>query len=328
MLRKLRFTSLALGLLGLAPAAMASYELLMIPAADKTIRRIDPISGVSLGSLGTPAGTKFIQADKSSGVAYVYAQNSIFRQYYSTGERLNTYNVGNATDIALSPDGSTLLVMNGTTISRRNALTGSVISTQTLTAPYGTAASLTYLSPTLLGVGSRWMPGSFEYPVASSADASTLASIGAFGAGSGRNSPVTIGKVGFASLADGRSRVLVPGRFSDGGIIFGNTVFNSAGINVSAFSFTVFGFSTDSTKQLAVVPSHSGFYVIGADPANNTRVLELDGETLVVLSERTYGFALPDGRFAPSIVVAPEPGTMIALGLGLAGIVARRRRRG
>jgi len=317
-----------ISLLGLALGASASYELLAIPSADNTLRRIDPLSGNTLGSIALPPNTRSVQLDRITGYGFALAGGWVHRFDYSTGERAGAWNLGTVADISLSPNGGTLLAMNGANLRSFRTTDFSLLSNRSLPAVFGTPRSLTYMTSGILTVAEEYaFSATNNLGVPYTTDLATLGLIGVFGTAFGLGSAITVGKVAAVPLPGGISRVVVPNRTSAGEMRVNTTRFNAAGDTVGSENFVPSGFATGTGFAISAVASHGGFYLIGPGTGGGTRVEEYEGSSLALLSARNYGFAIPTGYFGAASVVAPEPGTLLALGAGLASLVARRRRR-
>jgi hypothetical protein len=76
-----------------------------------------------------------------------------------------------------------------------------------------------------------------------------------------------------------------------------------------------------------MVNSHTGIYIMGKNVSSSDwRIQNLGifgSNSLLVNSRVISGLAYHNAR--PAIIIAPEPGTMVALGLGLAAILRRRK---
>jgi hypothetical protein len=84
--------------------------------------------------------------------------------------------------------------------------------------------------------------------------------------------------------------------------------------------------------SVSLAPAHNGYYIVGADrttPTTLTRIYAVDddGPTGVSYDNWTTNIATgtPSG-FTVGMVIAPEPGTMVALGAGVLALLRRRKK--
>lgn len=307
-------------------AAQASYELLAIPAADNTLRRIDPLSGTSLGSINLPAGTRSVELDGATGNGYALAGEWLHRFDYSTGERRGAWRLGPGfVDIALSEDGTRLHAMTPTNLTTLSTTTFSVLSATAIGSFVTITGSVTRFGPNRLAMSEDYNTGSSLFSLTKVVDSTSGAITGTYSSANGVANPGVNGKVASVLLPTGQRRVVVASRGPSHTIV-NTTVFSAAGTNGISSNFLNSNFSLSGGRAVSAVASHGGFYLIGPGLSGGTRIEEYEGSSLALISARNYAFDLPTGFFGPAAVIAPEPGTMLAFGAGLAGLIARRRR--
>lgn len=69
------------------------------------------------------------------------------------------------------------------------------------------------------------------------------------------------------------------------------------------------------------------FYVAGRNSANTSGLVALSNTRFFGTSLRTFGTGILQNPTSVAVVIAPEPGTMLALGFGAAALLRRRNRR-
>lgn len=114
-----------------------------------------------------------------------------------------------------------------------------------------------------------------------------------------------------------------------GAVYYGSDA-TAFGYNITAggnfYAGTAYGFSVQYANTAdAVTQSHNGAYLIGSDTSSssNVRVAEIDRGGYIVRSNMLSGI---NGVKKVAIVLAPEPGTVAAIGLGIAALLKRRRK--
>lgn len=297
----------------LAVAASASYDLALVTdSGTDTVHRLDPVTGAYFGSFGggilsDPRG---VVVNQSLGVAYVLdATSRISAWNYSTGAFVTSFNsdVIGAKFLTGNADGT--LNVTGTTLARRFSTSGATLATYTRNGTLDTQLGillrdgLFYLS-TRTGV-SRSLER-FNY--------ATGAFVGANGWLADRLTPIQ--SIGAANTFNayvsgtGTSVALELDAMNNGPTL--------SGLVTTALIDTVAG----------VAPGHGGMmFVLGRDSTTPTRggIVRFDMNTLTAATVLvgTGQIVTPTGI---ANVVAPEPGTIAALGLGALVLLRRRRR--
>jgi len=309
-----RYTTVGLGLLVVA-RAHASFDLILTyDAATQAVHRIDPISKAYLGSFAVPGPSamkaSFVQ--KSLYLAYGY-RASVFD--YSTGEERvgrNIYVSSSIYSMALSPDQSTLyLGLASGGIVAYNAATSALIGT---VASVTRADAMTTLPDGRLlvldgGATGHTMKlltaaGVLQSSYASDSSTSFVSNSIAYW-----NNPTapqenffyrgtqTGSNYQYGSLNHGSSTLIGPAASSYTG--YSNLSFHEAG--------------------------HTGGYFMGVDSttSNGLRITRFSSDGYQV-STGTYSQILSPTQTA--IVLAPEPASFAALGLGCIAFLRRRRK--
>lgn len=309
-------------------AAHASYELLFaVDSTAKVVRRYDPITGTSLGTFGqgllnTPASV----VANSDGTAWVLetigsADRSVrFKLFnYSTGTLLRVVStslqnwgfasadaqlavLGNrliASEGGVNLDGS--FVVEWDQSGNRVRYHGGTSTTPMIGVAIGNGGQHVYRA---MGTKIYW--NGINDPSDNSNNA-----LGTVTQGANIRHLVTVGSELYSINQAGALT-----RYS----IAANGALTQTG------SVTLTGFSTSSTHGIAVGHDRT-IFVGGTDLATptNGRILRVDGRTLDILGAvNTVG--LSSGLRGMDLVVAPEPGTMAALAVGVAALLRRRKR--
>jgi|GEM_PF-3248290 len=294
--------SLALMAALVGPAA-ASYELLLASdEANNVIHRFDAISGRSLGEFGrgrtlSPVG---IAADSTKGVAYVasFGTNSIQTFDYSTGELKSEFKIGASS----GPRGLTRLVNGNLAVA---TITGIIEFTTagSLVRSIGTGP---YSGVTQAADGGIW---GYNY-----VDAKFRRFTGT-GVETASFTPATSTSSYpyFSLLPNGSSGVLTVRPTS----LYGWTTNNGVGAG---------DITTGLTTLTAITLGHGPMtYVMGDTGSPASRAI-IPVNSLTGLKGTPFGMGTLGFGAGITSVIAPEPGTWLVIGLGLAALRTRRRR--
>lgn len=282
--------------------SQASYELLL--AVDNTshlVHRFDPVSGLSLGSFGSGylSGPAKIALDTASGIAYItdYTLGAVQKWNYNTGAYLGdlTTSVTSVWGIARLNNGN-IAVADGNNVRTFN--------------PAGTQVGSFVAGGYGLGTdGTNLFVGGFGGITKYSSAGTALGGISA----PSRN-PLEIQVRGGIAYAYGQSY----------GNKFGQ--FNPA---------TMTGYSEKTVSTLATFMDIEGFALSHGTYAY-TAGQSINSGTPTIFARynlATGGAVSSFGNFASgtritgmAIVLAPEPGTLAILALGLAALVRKRSR--
>ncbi|MBL8060766.1 MAG: PEP-CTERM sorting domain-containing protein [Chthonomonas sp.] len=302
------------GCLAFATGAQASFDLMFIQEATPTnsiyrVHRVDPANGVSLGSFQIGPESKGLAASYARRELYSIDINGNLRTYdYSTGAQksLRATGFSNVADFVLSADGTSLLIAHNTgqirTFNLTTNGTGTLISSGTaqFSKLHQAANGDVYAYAANLGMLQRYNSGGF-----------TLQSQEV-------NGGTTVGQMTYLASVQAPYGTVYYGAGAGYGF---NPTYNNNFYFGGGFSNGVSGHQS----VVSAVRSHTGAYVIGMDSGGSlTRVTEIDSASYHV---RTNTFAgINGGVKSVAVVLAPEPGTLAAIGLGIAALLKRRRK--
>lgn len=301
-----------LSLIGLPVLSSASFDLALISdSGTDSIQRYDPISGTYLGSFGggilvDPKGVVVNQAQNRAFVLDATARISTWD--YNTGEFISSFNlVGIATYMNANSDGT----LNIALADRVRRIT------------QGGAFLTEYVRNGTFGVQQGIVGGDgFFYMSTRTGDSPRLERFTASGTF----------LAGVTWVAD---RVLsVPTSGTPSGSVYNAiNAFEYGGsmsIEYDHLDFGPSGVMFTNTTVLSnpsgIAPGHAGMtYIAGKIRATPTQggVLRFDRTTGVIGT--AFGQATLQNPTGIATVVAPEPGTMIALGIGIGALLRKRK---
>lgn len=331
----MRVFALSLVALSFAAAARASFDMMIIPDASGTrYTRFDPINRVALGDISIGGAAKVTAIVSNTNGIYQFAGGHMSVNN-STGEvngfpsfapnSVFTYSPFSGLLAQTDPSSFnfTFGSLNANGIYTSNVLTilpsgfsakGIIPISATNWVVYGTNATGLQL---LRYSSSGTLTDSVTNAVASSA---LLGGTGAIGQG--------------AYVARGSNNYLViPYRDQTGAHRLLNVTVQSSTMTVFNQQVISNYASVNSSTTLSAVAGHSGFFVVGADQATPTltRITAFDNAPPFSIwnSYTTNAVSAPNSNtnWRMANVVAPEPGTMTALALGLAAITRLRRKK-
>lgn len=306
----------------LCSSAMASYELMLLPTASgPRVQRYDPENGVALGTFGQFGGAPslaYVSTDQSGNV-HVSNNSTTLTYNYSTGSQVQARDFP-AGRSRISPSGNTIFgtfsgsVDYGSTTATNFFTINPVLTTVSAVVPYSDSVVLVVgMNSAGTGVATRYNGASF----------STQSSV--FGAGG-----ITAGSMGSAQsfMSGSILRTLIPFRTSSNVHSILVVSQDAAGYSTGTSSISI-GTSFGSSATLCILPSHIGYYVIGDDvtSASLTRIAHYTFNGVLISNYTTTAVDVPTANWAGSIVLAPEPGSLAALTLGLLALGRRRNTR-
>lgn len=309
-------------LVAVCSPAMASFELMYIPSISQSrIIRYDPVNRIFLGGMNAPSVRRVMAGNSELGVAHMAPGSYRFNMYggnpagyMGTALALGSYN---RFGFIVQPNSAGFNLVNIATGGSTN---------QSLTGPLG------------LGLGAQLFtaqPGFARFASeAGGLRASAYASSGVLS-----NSLLTSA----GAISSASNVILWTNRFNvevASMAYFDSTANRFRLSHVLLNTASVFSFGStdlaigafDTTQPVSLAPAHNGFYVVGADGANPTtltRIAQYDDDGVGFLYDNwTIGLNVSGTpNFGVGMVVAPEPGTMAALGLGALALLRRRRRK-
>lgn len=300
--------------------AEASFDMMLLPDTNTNrVVRFDPNNRVALGVFGDfgPFG----------GVRYVTAgaggQASLTSD---TGTSIVNYNTSLVSGLQLSPYDKTSFSPNG----------GRLFT--------GVSNFIETYSPSL-SFQAQWFGPNVINTVAATSDNLALTfgwnsgsvMVRSFNTSGSFSSAVFAGSL-VANGSIGSSQAAVNGTTAMAGVSFVDTtgvryqarvVQNlTTGTFIITSNFLPIGNLFAQNANVMVMPGHGGWWLVGDDAANAdiTRIGYYASDFSSAYSYTTNAVNVPRVGWGRHNIVAPEPGTIAALGIGLAVLLKRRRR--
>ena len=306
-------------------AAQASFDLMLIPDANGAVQRFDPVNGAYLGFFAQGSLAQAVDYSPTSKKAYIYNEpGRIYTYNHSTGERTSTLS-GNATIDAFAVDSSATYgwtyIPGQSTMARYNLQGGKV----DVVMPAGISSVSRIIRASanrMVAIGFNLAGDMVAFAFtgnsnsAASETVATLASASTLLAGQTIGQPANYAVDNYTFMYRNNTNELRRANF----------LINGSGALVSPSTTLV---STSLTFGNTVIPNlvsaHDGYYAIGASSADPTlaTIAEFDGSTRFMRMIDTP-IKVRSGHWTPSIVLAPEPTSLVLLATGL-GMVTRRR---
>lgn len=311
-MNRILLSCLAVSLVGVA---QASFTLALVADnVGRCIHRYDLDSGVYLGKFGQFAlGSAYTMGlDQARNKLYVYDSGNIKAFDYNTGEYI--YSISNFGTFGMGVfSNGDLLISNGTTVSRINSTSGVLINTFNISAGgfqgYATSVAVdendrVFIADSAIGT------------TANNAKIDMFAGNGTYIASSGFYSQRFNTYYQQMRARGGR---IIAGNDSLGGY----STFNYTNLSVSTIgTYSAFG---GMTQTFGVGLGHGSLmYLTGQDASLNPLLQVTDSSSLAQSIPCPQIAA--NGIRQMAIVVAPEPGTIAALALGIAFLNRRRKR--
>ncbi len=317
---------LAVSMVVVTGTAQASFDLMLLgdntTAGSQRVVRYDPINRVVLGSFGTGflnENVADIDVDPATGRAFVLQSGGGVRVFnYNTGELLAAFTTNSFYgDIAFDSATDTVILANG---FGSNTAPPRAYNTSNGTIATTFAFRLTATAP-LRRSGSTWYGAFAESATGTTANAVRYSTSGSVLSGEVTGLSTAPGNFPRHSIFASDGRMMgIASRSGDN-----TTTLWSIPSNISGFTVTTI------TVSASIAPYFSNSNIVNG---HGQLVYLLNGSSLIsyhtgvnaVLGSQSLGFASATNIRGMAIVLAPEPGTLVALGLGAAALLRRRRR--
>jgi len=295
----------------LSALSFASFELAIVTDQSTGFHRFDGQTGLYLGAFGagSSSGVSSTWADQSTSTFYAMSSNGIRKWNYSTGENLGIVNFGASGGFATNDGAGNFYIADGSNVIKSYNLNGTDGS---IAAPSGTAAQWVHWDNGQMFLGEssnggrilRNSPGSPSWIIV--AAGLGLAAIPA--------TPRRATSLRYAGVPD-YAKSIYTHTFTTSDRVFG---FNSAGNYTNNNTLNL----NPITFRQGSAPGHFGTYMVGYTAnAGTTAIVYLDEFG----ANRSFTSTAVANPQALTIVLAPEPGTMLAIGAGLAFLAKRRK---
>ena len=303
-------------------SANASFDLMLLPSTvDSQVRRFDPVNRIGLGSFGNLGVGSGISVNlQSANNAYVTSGNGTQVYNISTGETIGGGFVPDAITTT-SLDGQTLFETWGNRIYRYDS--GLNLNFGSGVIASGLVSSLSLGLNRVASFGTDSL-GNFSYIIFDT-NAGTIGTWQTIIPAASFGGINTIG-TGFAALEGGNMRLRIPYRTNTSTDVFQTLTFINNGVLTASTQFFMTGYGAGLKS---IMPGHAGFWIVGDDisSATTTRISKYLGNGGFAGTYTTTAVDVPSTRWSGANVVAPEPGSMIALGLGIAALLKRKKMR-
>jgi hypothetical protein len=322
---------LVLSLTVCAFAAEASFDLMYLPDVQTNrVHRFDPVNRLYLGSFSTST-SRFIAAHNNS--PYVVAGSSTILAIYqgSTGEFVNAANTFGDT-VTMTPSGN-VLAFSGASSFRELTLPNATTVVSSSLSGLPDARGIVAIGTNRFAVG-RDTGGNLVLNSYSSSGATLFSSVQVAASATVAGDVATTG-MGVSTASNGTVQVWFTWRTNTGAVTLGRYNISGSTATISD-TINLTGFSTaDSEATQSVMGGHGGScFIVGPDATTPslTRIIHMgafgSGSTQIS-NYTTNSFSVPaTAPWSGANVVAPEPGSLAALALGLVALMRRRTRAG
>lgn len=308
-----------------AKSAMASFELMYLPSiTDGAVYRYDPVNRVRMGQINNINAP--VNVFYTGGALGLVDSNTTGNHLFDFNTGINEGFVNSSQFSSISVDGTTVSHASGSTFISMATTGGSVGSTalSTTTSQFSGArlsnGNLFTLSNDTSGVRGSLFSSSGALIHTIVGLASLTRTVNSNIVLDTTSNGTQVARVFLRDTA-GTMRVLA---FSLG--TTGTTITGSSNFVVGSLTYA-------STSTLSLSRAHGGYYLVGADassPTSATRFTLYNNNGVLgsvqsswIESMNTHNTAL---IYGVSNVVAPEPGPMLALGVGVATLLRRKRK--
>ncbi len=308
----------------LSGRASASFDLMYIPVrAENRVARYDPVNRVLLGSFHAPGATRVVSGNERYGMIQTSAGAYRFDMF--TGSQIGF--LGSA----ILNGSYDRVNARGVRVSTGSVVNQNFVSGASSTVILGAAAAGTGLATNVFSNGAYGYVSNASGNLRSSFHTSTGAFIST-GATAALTifSPQTSNSVQWRNLqgADVISSVILDATVSQ----FRLMHLSRSSTNAYSISFGGYLSNFATNQPVSLAPAHNGYYVVGADamsPGSLTRITQYDDDAQGFLYDSwTVGLNVSgNAGFGVGMVLAPEPGTMIALGAGVLALLRKRTKK-
>lgn len=305
--------ALVVSLALLSASSFASFELGIITDANTGFHRFDMERGIYLGSFGAgfSADAFATWAHQPTSTFYSMSGNGIRKWNYSTGEYLGVVNFGASSSYATNDAQGNFYTVNGTNTINVYNLNG---TDSTITAPSGVSARWVLHQEGSLFIGDSANGGRILKSTASPSIWTIVASgLGAAAMSATLRHAVSLRLPGAAGME--KSIYAHDTTATDRYYAFDST---------STYQFSSTLGLTSITQRRGAALGHYGTYFTGITAvAGQIGVNYIDEFGLIGRTFTSTALSNPQGM---TVVLAPEPGTIVAIGAGLAFLAKRRKR--
>jgi hypothetical protein len=307
------------GILILASTSVcqASYELVLVGdndypgVATSAIHRYDAVSGAYLGSFGASYDDiKDFAIAPKLGRVFSMSSNGLREIDYSTGIEHRAITGATGSSLNISDDGTTLYVQSASQVKMYSTSTLLQTGSISLGAGANIVQSIQIVGSNIYSL-ERNASNVYQYAHYN------MSGVRQGGIGSQLN---ISGKLGYQVSTPQLGTLLLCAGVSTGGVSYS---FTSPGANPTAPSTYS---PTGITGVVDVAPLHIGGALLGVNPSNTAQgLVAITGATGGV--QRVFGTSQIVAPAAIATVVAPEPGSMLVVLVGICGLAHRRRGR-
>ncbi|MCE9558713.1 MAG: PEP-CTERM sorting domain-containing protein [Armatimonadetes bacterium] len=305
-----------LGCVAVSAFSQASFELVLaLDTTNRTVHRYDGDTGTYLGNFGNlriGSGAFAMGVDQARNKVYVGTDEGIKAFNYNTGEFITTIPTAGPSNISTFSNGD-LLIQSGAGVWRANSTTGANIVT------YNVSAGGQQGSVAAAAVDENDQVFISDSSVSSAANNAKIDRFAGDGTYIGSTGFYTQRLFSFYQQMQARGGNLVIGDDNTG---FINTMTYTAGAMGVPSKITN---ASDMTQVMGVAMGHGDVrYRSGYGPSGASRIIISTATGGPIITFATPQIAANTMRKI-CVIVAPEPGSLLGLGLGLL-VISRRKK--